>query len=146
MGTAWKVSHMKKTAMKNGLKRREFLQQSVGWAGAWALGSTFTETVVAGDREKLPVAGITTVYRRNSHADVILGKILEGYNQQGGPRPGLKLVSLYVDQVPQGDLSRELAKKYNVPIFDSIEGAVTVGGKGIPVAGVLSIGEHGNYP
>ena len=132
--------------MSDQIKRREFLQQSAGWAGAAALGAAFTDPVAASGREKLPVAGIATVYHRNSHADVILGKILEGYDQQGGHGPGLKLVSLYVDQVPQGDLSRKLAKKYNVPIFDSIEGAVTVGGNGIPVAGVLSIGEHGNYP
>ena len=127
--------------------RREFLQQSAGWTGLSVLGSlSGFETAHGARRPVLPVAGIATVYHRDSHADVILGKILEGYNQQGGPGPALKLVSLYVDQFPKGDLSRDLAKKYKVPIFKTIEEAVTVGGNGIPVAGVLSIGEHGNYP
>ena len=127
--------------------RREFLRQSAGWTGLSVLGSlSGFGTAHGAERPVLPVAGIATVYHRDSHADVILGKILEGYNQQGGPGPALKLVSLYVDQFPKGDLSRDLAKKYKVPIFKTVEEAVTVGGNGIPVAGVLSIGEHGNYP
>ena len=42
---------------------------------------------------------------------------IEGYDQKGGPGPALKLVSLYVDQFPKGDLSRDLARKYDVPIL-----------------------------
>jgi hypothetical protein len=91
------------------------------------------------------VAAVVTEYRHNSHADVILTKILEGWKHDGGPGPALKLASMYVDQFPDGDLARKMSKKYDVPVFDSIEKAVTVGGKTIPVDGVLSIGEHGDY-
>ena len=73
------------------------------------------------------IAGIVTEYRRTSHADVILGKILEGWKQDGGPGPALKLASMYVDQFPKKDLARKMAKKYDVPLFDTIEKALTVG-------------------
>ena len=39
-----------------------------------------------------------------------------------------------------------MARQYNIPVFDTIEKALTVGGSQIAVDGVLSIGEHGNYP
>jgi hypothetical protein len=93
-----------------------------------------------------PVAAVVTVYPRHSHADVIVGKIIEGFNYDGKERPRLRLASLYVDQFPKTDISRGLAKKYKFPIYDSIEGAVTLGKKQVAVDGVLCIGEHGNYP
>jgi hypothetical protein len=92
------------------------------------------------------VAAVVTEYRRWSHADVILTKILEGYNLDGKEFPRLRLVSLFVDQFPGGDMSRDMAKKHNFTIYDTIEGAVTLGRKEVAVDGVLCIGEHGKYP
>jgi hypothetical protein len=97
-------------------------------------------------RERLPVAAVVTEYRRDSHADVIVGKLLEGFDQAGGAGPALRLAALYTDQVPENDLSRDLAKKHNFRIARTIEEAITLGGDRVAVAGVLSIAEHGDYP
>lgn len=92
------------------------------------------------------IAAVVTIYRHGSHSDVILGKILEGWLHDRGPGPALKLASLYVDQFPSDDIARSMCAKYGVPIYDSIEQTLTLGGDGIAVDGVISIGEHGDYP
>ena len=97
-------------------------------------------------REPKKVAAVATVYHGWSHADLIVGKIIEGYNHDGKERPDLKLMSLYVDQVGPKDMSRGLAKKYGFRLYDTIEGAVTLGGKELAVDGVVIVGEHGKYP
>src|SRR5207245_523217 len=80
-------------------------------------------------------------------ADVIVGKFLEGSDTPDGRwESGCDIVSLYTDQVPANDISREVANKHNVPIFDTIAGALTLGRGELAVDGVLLIGEHGDYP
>ncbi len=125
------------------LDRRRFLQSAALAGAAFPFGRLFAEEV---KREPLPVAAVVTEYRSNCHADVIVGKILEGYDQRGGPGPALKLVALHTDQVPKNDLSRGLAEKHGFRIAGSIDEALTLGTDRLQVAGVLSIGEHGNYP
>jgi hypothetical protein len=92
------------------------------------------------------VAAIVTEYRRWSHADVIVGKILEGFDMDRQAFPNLRLVSMFVDQFPKGDMSRDLAKRFNFTIYDNIPDCVTLGRKEVAVDGVLLIGEHGEYP
>lgn len=92
------------------------------------------------------VAAIVTEYRHWSHADVILGKILEGYYLDRREFPRLRLVSLFADQFPAGDMARALAKRHGFTIHDTVAGAVTLGRKEVAVDGVLCIGEHGKYP
>ena len=92
------------------------------------------------------VAAIVTEYRKWSHADVIVGKILEGYMYDGKEKPNLQVVSMFTDQVPKGDMSRNLAKKYDFKIAETIEEALTLGGKKLAVDGVVIVGEHGDYP
>src|SRR5260221_234244 len=107
--------------------------------------STTAALRAAGEPKR--IAAIVTEYRPNSHADVIVGKYLEGYRQDGRPpQPHSRIVSLYTAQVPPNDLSRERALKYGVPIYPTIAEAVTMGKGRLAVDGVLLIGERGDYP
>ena len=93
------------------------------------------------------LAAIITEYWAGSHADVIIGKYLEGFNQdQMAPYPDSKIVSMFTEHVPAKDMSRPMAKKYNVPIFRTVADALTLGGNQLAVDGVILIGEHGDYP
>ena len=93
------------------------------------------------------IAAIVTECRPNSHSEVIIGKYLEGYNRDNkDPFPRSKIVSMFTEQVPENDVSREFSKKYNVPIFRTVVDALTLGGDQLAVDGVLLIGEHGDYP
>ena len=53
---------------------------------------------------------------------------------------------LYVDQVPENDLSREVGREFGIRVTRSVEEALTDGKGQLAVEGVLLIGEHGNYP
>jgi hypothetical protein len=94
------------------------------------------------------IAALLTEFRRNSHAEVILDRFLEGYGWEGAHyRPRMDLVSMYVDQFPEGELSRERAGRCeNLKIYPTIREALCRGGDKLDVDGVLIIGEHGSYP
>ncbi|MCA9019137.1 MAG: hypothetical protein KDA74_03280 [Planctomycetaceae bacterium] len=129
----------------NRINRRTWLQQASAASLPWLMTSSLTAANTK-DRASLPVAAIVTEYTPTSHADVLVGKILEGFQQQGGPGPDLTLAALYTDQVPERDMSRKLSRKYKFPIAETIEEAITLGTNQVQVAGVLIVGEHGNYP
>lgn len=135
---------------RSNLLRRNFLQRSGTGLGAIVAANQCPDWLLAvgegKERAKLPVAAVVTVYQKTSHADVILGKILEGWRQDGGRGPDLKLASIFTDQVPERDLSRSLSKEFGFRIASTIDEALTFGTDRLQVAGVLSIGEHGDYP
>jgi hypothetical protein len=93
------------------------------------------------------VAVLTTVYRHNSHADIIASRLFQTDTLDGqGQRSPLQLAALYTDQVPANDTSRKLAAEYGFPIYPTIADALTLGTGALAVDGVLLIAEHGDYP
>ncbi|MFN7921429.1 MAG: hypothetical protein U0Q16_15105 [Bryobacteraceae bacterium] len=96
---------------------------------------------------KPKIALVITEYRRNSHADVIGTRLLGGYDYYGKRQePRVQVAAMFTDQVPMNDMSRDMAKKYNVPVFDTVAEALKAGSGSLAVDGVVLIGEHGRYP
>ena len=94
------------------------------------------------------IAAVTTIFFHYSHTQHIVDRFLEGYGWNGTHHhPPMDLVSLYVDQVGKGDLSRDRARRFpSMKIYPSIAEALTLGGSKLAVDGVVLVGEHGHYP
>ena len=60
--------------------------------------------------------------------------------------PNMQIMGMYVDQIGKEDMSRDVSRQFNIPIYPSIAEALTPGGGKLAVDAVLLIGEHGNYP
>ncbi len=99
------------------------------------------------------VAAVVTEYVHNSHADVLASRMIHSHSMDGKGSwppgngwPKLKLVSVFVDQKPERDMSARLAAEHGILLASSIDQALTLGGNSLAVDGVLLIGEHGKYP
>jgi hypothetical protein len=127
------------------LNRRQWLGATAGALSLAAIGGVRSARAAAA---RPRVAAVITEFTYRSHAHVILENFLEPYLFNGQvTESGMDVVSLYVDQFPEGrDMAREIAKTYGIEIFPTIAGALTRGGKDLAVDAVLSIGEHGTYP
>ncbi|MCC6588563.1 MAG: hypothetical protein IT168_17850 [Bryobacterales bacterium] len=116
------------------MKRRQFVG---ALAAAPLLGAPKRKTVAA----------IVTEYRHYSHADVVIGRLLAGYSPNAKHMlPRTHVVSMYTDQVPNNDMSRDLSARNGFKIYDTIEQAITLGTGKVAVDAVVFVGEHGNYP
>jgi hypothetical protein len=111
---------------------------------------TFLETAAfaaAPQGRPIRIAIIATIYRLQSHAQHMGDRFLVGYPYGGVWRqPNVKVVSLYVDQKPEGDLSGARAQEFGLTVYPSIAEALRCGGRELGVDAVLLIAEHGNYP
>ncbi|MCC7374150.1 MAG: hypothetical protein IT581_05820 [Verrucomicrobiales bacterium] len=125
------------------IQRRAFIGTLA--AGAFAAAASRVQAAAA-PRKKIALLG--TVVFKHSHAQHFIDRFAAGYGWQGEWRKsGVDLVSLYIDQFPDtGDLARNRADRYRIPIYPTLRQALCLGGDRLAVDGVVIIGEHGNYP
>lgn len=120
------------------LTRREFLQTGAAAAGLLACGA---------EAPPKRLAIVCTIYKYLSHAQHIGDRFLVGYPYAGAwHKPDIKVVSLYVDQKPEGDLSAARAREFGFQVYPTIAETLCCGGSKLAVDAVLIVAEHGNYP
>jgi hypothetical protein len=121
------------------ISRRGFL------AGSSAL--MLAPSLARGDTARKKVAFLGTEVRTHSHAQHFLDRMTLGYSWAGEwLAPRLEVASVYVDQFPDGDLARGRVARHKLKLFPTVEEALTLGGSGLAVDGVVIIAEHGRYP
>ncbi len=123
--------------------RRQFL----GTVGAGLIAAPLfgAEPAVAAPRKRLAV--VTTLWNYRSHAWHMAERFLVGYPLRGKwHRPPFDVVSAYVDQRPEGDLSGKRSAEFGFKIYPTVAEALRCGGDKLAVDAVLQIGEHGDYP
>lgn len=93
------------------------------------------------------IAAVITTWFPLSHADVLIPKFVGGFPIDDGvtTEPRCEVVSIFMDQIHENDVGVAFAAEHGIPMFRSIVGALTLGGKELAVDGVLLIGEHGDY-
>ena len=93
------------------------------------------------------IAAVLTAYYQNSHADAIVSRLLQTDTLDGKGRVyPVQMASLYTEQVRGKDISRRLSKQYGVPIWPTVEEALTLGSGALAVDGVFLGAADGSYP
>ena len=109
---------------------------------------------------KKNIAAIVTTYFEKSHADLLLSNFVDESSINSNDQTSqVRIASLYIDQIHWSDIGINIAKKYNIKVYPSIRGALTltlpsaghwptskIWNRGdLSVDGVIIIGEHGDY-
>lgn len=129
------------------MTRRDWLAAGMAAPALAAKPLAGAEQPCAAEARRTKAAAVVTVYRYNSHADVLVGRLLSGYSVDAKWGPShTNVVSLHADQVPANDMSRDLAARNGFTLYPTIRDTLTLGGPSLAVDGVVFIGEHGDYP
>ncbi len=126
------------------LDRRGFLQ--VGAVGLPAVLLNDAEVFAKRTGRKKRMAIVTTTWWYRSHAWHMATRFLVGYPLNGRwHHPDIEVVSAYVDQIKDNDLSRRRAQEHGFTVYPTIAEALRNGTDKLDVDCVLLIGEHGDY-
>ncbi|MDA0658613.1 MAG: hypothetical protein O2931_02025 [Planctomycetota bacterium] len=133
--------------------RRNFLS-AVGAAGLIGLSRLSADDKIvqphaapAAQSPKKKVAIVTTVWGYLTHAQHMGDRLLVGYPLHGKwHTPQVQVVSAFVDQKPDYDLSAKRGADHGFTVYSTIAEALRCGGDKLAVDGIVIIGEHGEYP
>ena len=118
------------------MNRRTFLTSSSA--------GLFAASAAAGPPKR--IAAILTEYWLGSHADVVIGKYLEGYNQDDQPPyPRSKILAMFTEHVPKNNEPADGEEVWRADLPHGA-GSTHPGRIQLAVDGVILIGEHGDYP
>ncbi len=94
------------------------------------------------------LAAVITAYKRLLHGQHVVDRFLDGYGWAGTfHHPAMDVVSLYVDQRGEGDLTQERVDRHpTMKLYPTIAETLTLGTSKLAVDGVVVVGEHGTYP
>ena len=82
----------------------------------------------------------------SSHADWIVTKLIDGYWWRGAYTASrVDVASIYIHQHDASLLGQKVAKAKNIPVFETVSDAVTLGSEELAVDGVVIVAEHGDY-
>jgi hypothetical protein len=126
--------------------RRNFLASAAAITiGGGLTASTKNQTPTREGRSPLAVLG--TVYRPLSYLYHLAGRFLHGYPRDGQHHlPAQYVHSLWVEQAPENDLSREVCRQFQMRRARTVREALLDADGRLAVEGVLIPAEHGNYP
>ena len=125
------------------VSRRHF----IGSVGAGISSASLAWSALPAKTPRKRMAIITNVYLMQRHGQHMGDRFLTGYPLNGTWNdPQLDVVSMYVDQKPQGDLSAQRAQEFGLTVYPSVAETLRCGGDKLAVDAVLVIGEHGEYP
>jgi hypothetical protein len=125
------------------LSRRTFLEIAAASGLAAHLGCSGKPS--AKKRKKLAI--IASIWTYLSHAQHFGDRFLVGYPRKGRWHlPEMDVVSLYVDQKPEGDQSQARASEFGFQVYPTVQEALRCGGDKLAVDAVVLIIEHGDYP
>src|SRR5262245_13572710 len=123
------------------MNRRDFLAHAGSVAAVALGGNRGTGQLIDAPATDKKVAALVTTYHRYSHADNLVTRFMEGYSIVGQSfPPPCRVASLYIEQVPEIDIGRALAKQWEIPLAKTTTEALTGGGPRLAVDGVLLMG------